>query len=832
MKMKYKCFDHPRSLVAGLISELERTGVQTVSFDVFDTLIHRRAHPEAVVWAVARWLQARLKALGHSIVVAPLDARNRAYAQLIGKKAELGLDLDISLDELVLPWVRECVGKEFEGDVSLAEQLAMTECEYEQKTTFCNSDILSLVKKLKGRGIRLIYTSDMYLGARYIDRILDACGYKGLFEAAYVSGDFALLKRTGRLFDAVLEREGLQPDRLFHVGDNFISDGERPAERGITAFICDYKKMVHRQLRMQYDYQRMKVDSSWMGVVAAQYSEAALGEIGAPEEAYGRRVLGPIFMSFVHRLAERCLEEGIKNVYFVAREGYLLKQLFEQIAPIIFGDTFKQPQAHYLSISRLTTFMASTKNFSLREITASLNNTSHYSVRTLLAPLKLEDSFLLSLGQRCGIADIDATLPPFFKEWPPFHRLLEDPLLNDEIQKRSSVVHGNLQLYLEQQGFFSESRVAIVDVGWSGQIQDNLYKAIMERPDCPQIFGLYLGTTLTAHWRKTPHSWMEWTHGDYSHMDWFGRSAFEFVQGLEAVVRSPHGTTIGYTDTGRSVEPVYKAETESSRQTEAKDDPMIALFQNGMREFAASYAQAAKMFGFTATDTLPYARMMLNRMVRFPSPEEAKWFLKINNVSDLGSSDVFALGQQHAVSVLKPKTLLRALRQSFWRYGVVSIGRSSLSQSILAALISIRMIPKVRQNLCEGIVFNAPAPAIERRTDAKAGSEARSEARVSQFESIETLQKTSLDLGRKQARILALHTATSPLGLREALTIHLAYRLVRIGCRITGRHMPYSDALSVKGFIMRALTRCELLGRAVRYLRQSRSVQSKRRCLM
>ncbi len=817
MKMKYRCYEHPHSLAAGLIAELERTGVQTVSFDVFDTLIHRRVHPDAVIWSTARWLKISLEALGHSTVVDPLEARNRAYAQLIGKKAELGLDMDVCLDELVLPWVDECVGKEFEGNVSLAEQLAVIECEYEQKSTFCNFEILNLVKKLKDRGIRLIYTSDMYLGAKYIDRILDDCGYKGLFEAGYVSGDFALLKRTGRLFDAVLKIERLQPNSLFHIGDNHISDGERPAERGIAAFICDYKKMVHRQRRMEYDYQRMKVDSKWMGVVSAQYSEAALAEIGAPEEAYGRRVLGPIFMSFVHRIAERCKEEGIKHVYFVAREGYLLKQLFEKIAPIVFGTTLEQPKTHYLAISRLTTFLASMKNFSLREITASLNNTPHYSVRTLLAPLKLEESFLLSLGQRCGIADIDTALPSFFMEWPPFHRLIEDTLLNVEIQKCSNLVNGDLRRYLKEQDFFSDSRVAIVDVGWSGQIQDNLFKAITDRSDCPQIFGFYLGTTLAAHWRKTPRNWMEWTHGDYSHMDWFGRSAFEFVQGLEAVVRSPHGTTIGYYDNGLSIQPIYKAETESSRQTEAKDDPMIALFQNGMREFAVNYAQAANMFGFKAADTLPYARMMLNRMVRFPSTEEAKWFLKINNVSDLGSSDIFAFGQPDAVSLLKPKTMLRALRQSFWRYGVVSIGRKSLSQSIFAALISIRMIPKIGKSLCEGIVFNAPTPTIGRSINFIP----LSVSPESLFESIETLQKTSLELGRKQARLVALHSATSPLSLREALTAHLAYRLVRVVCLFSGRHIPYSDALSIKGFIMRDLTKYKRVSGAIRYLRQS-----------
>lgn len=809
---KYKVFSSPREIGKYLLCAVKDDNLKIVSFDVFDTLIHRRVHPDAVVDAVANWLKLALAKYGLHQVMDAADARQLTYLKLIHEKASLGLDLDVSLDELVLPWVRQCVGEVFEGDETLAKELAEIECEYEIESSFCCPDFLNLVKELKNRGVRVVFTSDMYLGAKYVERILNAKGYLGLFDAGYVSGDYALLKRTGRLFDVVLHSEKISAAELFHVGDSVVSDGLRPGEKGINALVHIYKRMVQRHRRMEYDYKRVKTDPSWMGMVVAQYAEAALEENGTPEEGYGRRVLGPIYTSFIHRILERCREEKIEKIYFMAREGYVLKHLYEELASQVFVNGEEIPEPIYLGVSRLTTFLAAMQSYSLREIVASFNNTSHYSVQTLFAPLRVEAETLATIAKQYGFNDINEPLPPFFMKWPPLIKLLEDDQILQIIRDNGGAMKEGLLSYLEGLGFFDASRVAVVDVGWSGQIQDNLYTALKDQKKCPQIFGFYLGTTLAAHWRKMPKNWMEWTHSDECHLGWSGKAAFEFVQGLEAVVRAPHGTVIGYQYISGEACPLFKSDDELGRKAEIVDDPVIALFQKGIREYCSYYGKALAMFGFGAADTLPYSRMMLDRMVRFPTFDEVGWLSSVSNVSDLGSSEVFAIGSSSGASIISPMRLWNSIKVSFWKYGEVARLKSRFFQVFFAGASAIMTVPRLSQSIDPGIAFHN-YKEIE-RTPGK-----RKKIKVKKpffLAEIDSAYSKNLELGRKGARIVRLSDHTKPIYFHEAVNSYFAFRLAMFFCKITGRHIPYQDGVSFKCFVARFLYQYPLVGR-IRY---------------
>jgi predicted HAD superfamily hydrolase len=798
-----------------LLPELERTGISLVSFDVFDTVVHRRTHPDAIVWGVAQWLAREMPCFRGPNQLDTLEGRHRAYVRLIHAKAALGLDLDLSLDELVLPWVRECAGGAFEGDESLARKLAEVESAYETASCFCNPTFLALATELKKRGIRLVYTSDMYLGAKYIDRILDACGYVGVFDGGYVSGDLSLLKRTGRLFDAVLTTEGLNGHELFHIGDNELSDGVRPAEKGIRALVHKERRLVSRHRRMAYDYQRAKVERTWLGMLVAQFAEAGLDERGTPEEAYGRRVLGPIFTSFIHRLLERCREENIGKVFFVAREGYALKLLFDQLVPQVFKDGEQTPVGLYLGVSRLTTFLAAMRGFSLREIAASFNNTRHYSICNLFAPLRIGDDVLLRIARKHGFEDINEPLPPFFMQWPPLFRLLEDSEIQSIIRSKSAETKQKLELYLEELGFFDHDRVAVIDVGWSGQIQDNLYSVIKDRADCPQIFGIYLGTTLAAHWRKTPANWMEWTLTDSCHLGWSGKTAFEFVQGLEAVVRSPHGTVVGYEEDGFGIRPLFKADNDPSRRAELEDDPMLALFQQGIMDYGRLYSQAVAMFKVNSADTLPYARMMLDRMIRFPRLEEARWFLHISNVSDLGSSDIYKLGVYEDIPFWQLRRLHEVLKRSFWRYGVVALRDNWLFQWLFAVAAVLWTIPPKHQRLNPGIVFGQCDTVLEERErpDLKRSRDTKL------LDVIEQSYRAQLQEGKRRGRVVCLNDHTFPLSFLEVFRSYTAFKAACLMCRLTGRHVPYQDGISIWGWLGRAAAQSGTLKKALQTIR-------------
>ena len=53
----------------------------------------------------------------------------------------------------------------------------------------------------------------------------------------YVSSEYALTKRTGKLFKKVLELESVSPNEVLHIGDNLRSDVIRPRLIGMKSVL-------------------------------------------------------------------------------------------------------------------------------------------------------------------------------------------------------------------------------------------------------------------------------------------------------------------------------------------------------------------------------------------------------------------------------------------------------------------------------------------------------------------------------------------------------------------------------------------------------------------
>ena len=585
-----------------------------LSFDVFDTLVFRRCHPEAIVEGVGRWLTRECQRAGIPMRSDTMPCRERAYQKVTAEKVAQGLDLDCSLTELCRAWVEELTGGHHPD---LADRVEAYEVTLEKTACFANESLVRLLQHLKVKGFRLIYISDMYLG-HHVKEILDDCGFAGIFDQGYVSGQLARLKRTGSLFTHALQCEGIAASQMLHIGDNPINDGVRAAERGISAYVIRDRLEVRRYHALEFDWQYVKRDPEYAGVAAAAYASSAIGDRGSFAESVGARLLGPIYTTFVHGVVRRCAEEGLNNIFFVAREGSVLKDMFGELAPLAYRNG-SLPNTNYIGLSRRTSLLYSMNDLGIREISKIRMNTAHHSLRNVLAVLRVPEDVTLAAAANCGIADIDEAMPPYYLQWGPFHQVMREPAVRSHIENLVARSKRVIDKYLEQRGLFSQHRAAIVDVGWNAQIQENVYFGMLDRTDRPQLFGFYLGTLLRAHWTNRAHNSVNRVLVDEADACWYAHAAFEFVQIFEACVRAPHGTVIDYKESlDGEVVPVFKPDSEKSRQAELRDEVTIARLQTGMRSYTARYREAVEIFGFNDRQMVPYARQMIDRLVRFP----------------------------------------------------------------------------------------------------------------------------------------------------------------------------------------------------------------------
>jgi len=696
-----------RDVALRLIERRFEKSVDTVSFDVFDTLLFRTIYPyEHVMKRAAGHLAVLLQKAGIQPPWNLSDLRNESYLSMSEQARLAGFDAECSIYEIYSEWVRLAAGcRGLNADLEkLARDGAEMEISLEELAVIPNREIIPALIELKNHGYRLVFISDMYLGLDAVKRLLAACGLLGYFDKGYVSGDLHLLKREGRLFKHALECENREAHNWLHIGDNPTADGEIPGSMGIQTWLVEDIDNRRRIKKLEKLSKLSDIRRSSSGLLLEETAEQRNSGIMSSEELLGFKIFGPIFSSFIHSVAEKCHEHNIRRVYFLAREGFVFKRLFECVQAAVWQNPADAPQLHYLCVSRLTAFIANSGRFNTDELKAIKDNAPELSIKGIFKPYAIPDEILQRAALKVGVSDINRKIPADFLSYKPLLELFKDEELIAFTEKKSALMQESLGRYLEQCDFFRGGRVAIVDVGWNGRIQNFIFNAFRNKAGFPDIHGYYLGLKHPEYALSEAGNSFFNLMADVTHNYWMANAAFIGTIALEMVLRAPHGTVIDYIfdSNGNSI-PVFKGDDNFSRKAEKQDEETISLIQSGIFNYCRHYASTACLYNLNAVDTLPHALRLLGRIFRFPRADEAGIILAMNNVSDLGSDMYRPLGASTTKKRLPEKLsmlLSREYRDSLWQHGSIAQTEIPLSRWIYAALKAYRDPPN--QNLEPG----------------------------------------------------------------------------------------------------------------------------------
>ncbi|MCG8045463.1 MAG: glycosyltransferase [Candidatus Thiodiazotropha endolucinida] len=180
-----------------------RQRLKCVSFDIFDTLLARVIEPpEAVQMAVCRELAAILG--GDHNTESVWQARQNAEQHLRAAARENSGDGECHFDDLVNDWVNE-LDSDAPND-RLITLIHKIEVELECLALYVKPDMVELLSWIRQHGLKVIATSDMYLGERHIREILSEKGLLGQLDELHVSSESGLCKHSGKLFQHILEQ--------------------------------------------------------------------------------------------------------------------------------------------------------------------------------------------------------------------------------------------------------------------------------------------------------------------------------------------------------------------------------------------------------------------------------------------------------------------------------------------------------------------------------------------------------------------------------------------------------------------------------------------------
>lgn len=252
---------------------------------------------------------------------------------------------------------------------------------------------------------------------------------------------------------------------------------------------------------------------------------------------YGETVISPILVQYVRWMLEIAREQKLSRLYFLARDGHILKGLAQSICQA----QGLSMDCRYLYCSRHSLRTAAYCLLSPQKIADYLVEPSlQMTVNLILDRARLTKAQKGALLAVCPLGDLDQSLNQ--EEFSAaFERLSACPLFWELLNARSQEAYENCMGYFAQEGLL-QGEICIVDSGWSGSMQHSLRLLLQHEGVTTPIRGFYFGMYQT---QKSPedgifHTFYFNAAGKLSDKAWFNNNLFE------CMLAAPHGMTVGY----------------------------------------------------------------------------------------------------------------------------------------------------------------------------------------------------------------------------------------------------------------------------------------------
>lgn len=516
------------------------------SFDVFDTLISRRfANDKGVLLALREKLrELKNPDIPHyfidEFVTLRMSAQNEAHKN--SSNPEITLEEIYSALSFRFPEVKD----EIIQDILRMEELI------EIENCYSIIENVNYVMSLIESGNNVLLISDMYLSKTVIYKMLERADKRLLDLKLYVSSEIKLRKADGDLYDYVCKDQNIKPSSLLHTGDNFHSDCLMAEKSGVKS--KHYKSSFLNSTEKSYFKEELNI---FLQLVAGTSKKVRLnGYNEKPSYRLGGNFMGPMFYGFVFDLLNKSAKEGIKRVYFLARDAYLFKVIAEEIITCFKFDI----TIDYLYTSRQSTYFASIFKLTpqcFHWVFQEMDNDITFN--RVSKRIHMESNELLKylnsdLNRKIVNHGLDNRLTS------SMINSLKDEFLNNSTLKSSiefkAEAYRNIVIeYYKQEGVFEDKRVAFVDIGWQGTLQDATYRVLKSEKPNFKVTSFYFAVTrfstfTTPENRKVP---------GYLYPS---SRPVRFPPIIEQFMLCDHGTTLTYVkNKDGKIEPVLKAPT-------------------------------------------------------------------------------------------------------------------------------------------------------------------------------------------------------------------------------------------------------------------------------
>ena len=342
------------------------------------------------------------------------------------------------------------------------------------------------------KGKKVLCISDMYLPKNVIQKMLKKNGYD--IDNIFVSSEIMKTKSTGALFKYVIDKLGINPEEIIHIGDNYVSDYVNPQKYKINACHLikttdalynanNLEKMLTNCLPFWRDN---RGSMSFLGirtmlaVVANKYFDNPFRafnsrtDFNADPYLVGYYALGMYNYAITRWLLENTNGEN-DILAFMARDGYLSMETYE-ILKVLYD---KPPKSVYMYVSRKSLIPVLIKNkfdfYKLTDILQFANTNPKKVLKYLKNVIDVSNEKVkeLCLKENIGFEEN-------FKSIRDFNRYLTLLANNYFDENRHKETRNKLKNYFDS---ILGANPAVFDVGYSGRPEYYLSKLCNKKID-------------------------------------------------------------------------------------------------------------------------------------------------------------------------------------------------------------------------------------------------------------------------------------------------------------------------------------------------------------
>ena len=398
--------------------------------------------------------------------------------------------------------------------------------------------------------------------------------------------------------------------------------------------------------------------------------------------------LATTLLYFIEKLHEALLKQEVEQVYFLSREGQPLKKMFDLYQNEVGGGI----ASHYLEVSRRSTLLPSLEPLAEEGFETLFRQYRRISLFEFLSSLGLEAqmrSIALALGLPEGA---EATREEDFPTSQTFSALKALPLFQDLYESERLARRRAFIAYFEElSGGTPPARLFIVDVGWKGTIQDNLFSMLCRKGDTPvhAVTGYYIGLVAAgaANPRNDKYGLLFSSVGTTSpKFRVFNENRALF----EVVLAADHGSIVTYETTSDGQAKAIRGEFEEGEMLAREVFPVQRqLFEHFERLLTEIPVPGkGRMLSFKEV-VRAHARMVFN-----PTPRERAWFSSVFHVENYGvfERSHFAAPESRLGLIQRLRFLRQVLQRrdvgilGFWPWSTLYERGGALPAAVYAAI--------------------------------------------------------------------------------------------------------------------------------------------------